>query len=167
MAQSNAFKFANNILTNGGFDAADLVGAAGGTNTPAFRATMSATQTLSNNTQTKVNFNTEDFDIGSCYDTATYRFTPNVAGKYFIGAQVRWQTDTDIDIADTYIYKNGSSVFQGNFTNLRYNNWFIGSVVTMNGTTDYIEIFAVQISGGSVDLRDDGNQFFAYKLTGV
>ncbi len=30
MAQSNAFKFANNILTNGGFDAADLVGAAGG-----------------------------------------------------------------------------------------------------------------------------------------
>jgi hypothetical protein len=30
MAQSNAFKFANNILTNGGYDAADLVGAAGG-----------------------------------------------------------------------------------------------------------------------------------------
>ena len=29
-AQSNAFKFANNILTNGGFDAADLVGAVGG-----------------------------------------------------------------------------------------------------------------------------------------
>jgi len=28
MAQSNAFKFANNILTNGGYDAADLVGAA-------------------------------------------------------------------------------------------------------------------------------------------
>jgi hypothetical protein len=28
--QSNAFKFANNILTNGGYDAADLVGAAGG-----------------------------------------------------------------------------------------------------------------------------------------
>ena len=30
MPQSNAFKFANNILTNGGYDAADLVGAAGG-----------------------------------------------------------------------------------------------------------------------------------------
>ncbi len=30
MAISNAFKFANNILTNGGYDAADLVGAAGG-----------------------------------------------------------------------------------------------------------------------------------------
>jgi hypothetical protein len=28
MPQSNAFKFANNILTNGGYDAADLVGAA-------------------------------------------------------------------------------------------------------------------------------------------
>jgi len=30
MPQSNAFKFANNILTNGGYDAADLVGAAAG-----------------------------------------------------------------------------------------------------------------------------------------
>ncbi len=30
MPQSNAFKFANNILTNGGYDAADLVGAVGG-----------------------------------------------------------------------------------------------------------------------------------------
>ena len=30
MAISNAFKFANNILTNGGYDAADLVGAVGG-----------------------------------------------------------------------------------------------------------------------------------------
>jgi hypothetical protein len=30
MAQSNAFKFANNILTNGGYDAADLVGAVAG-----------------------------------------------------------------------------------------------------------------------------------------
>jgi hypothetical protein len=30
MAISNAFKFANNILTNGGYDAADLVGAADG-----------------------------------------------------------------------------------------------------------------------------------------
>ena len=30
MPISNAFKFANNILTNGGYDAADLVGAAGG-----------------------------------------------------------------------------------------------------------------------------------------
>ncbi len=30
MPQSNAFKFANNILTNGGYDAADLVGTVGG-----------------------------------------------------------------------------------------------------------------------------------------
>ena len=35
MPQSNAFKFANNILTNGGYDAADLVGAAGGAITQA------------------------------------------------------------------------------------------------------------------------------------
>ena len=42
MAQSNAFKFANNILTNGGYDAADLVGAAGGGITEADQWRLSA-----------------------------------------------------------------------------------------------------------------------------
>ena len=45
MPQSNAFKFANNILTNGGYDAADLVGAAGGgiTQADVFRLNTSFT----------------------------------------------------------------------------------------------------------------------------
>jgi hypothetical protein len=45
MPQSNAFKFANNILTNGGYDAADLVGAVGGgiTEADVFRLTTSFT----------------------------------------------------------------------------------------------------------------------------
>ncbi len=136
-------------------------------NTPAFRATMSAAQTIANNTPTKAQFNTEDFDTGSCYDTSLYRFTPNVSGKYFVGANIRWDTGTDIDIANTSIYKNGNIHFSGDFSNIRYNNWFTGSVVTMNGTTDYIEIYVSQIVGGNLDLRSDSNQFFAYKLIGV
>ena len=47
MAQSNAFKFANNILTNGGYDAADLVGAAGGKVLQVVSTTKSDTWTSS------------------------------------------------------------------------------------------------------------------------
>jgi hypothetical protein len=61
MAISNAFKFANNILTNGGYDAADLVGAVGGSSD----YVKLATSTIAANT-TAVTF---DGYFSSTYDT--------------------------------------------------------------------------------------------------
>jgi len=136
-------------------------------NTPAFYASKSAGQTITTGTQTKITFPDETFDTDNCYSTVDSRFTPNVSGKYFVGANVRWDTDVDIDIADTSIYKNGNLFFAGSFSNIRYNNWFIGTVVTLNGTTDYVEIYSQQHSGVSRDTYPNGNQFFAYKLIGV
>ena len=50
---------------------------------PAFEASLSADQTISNNSQTKVQFNTEDLDTNGCYDNSTnYRFTPTVTAKH-------------------------------------------------------------------------------------
>jgi hypothetical protein len=55
MAISNAFKFANNILTNGGYDAADLVGAVGGGGiTEADVMKVTASQNISSGTYTTV-----------------------------------------------------------------------------------------------------------------
>jgi hypothetical protein len=137
-------------------------------NTPSFYAVKGDAQTFATGTGAKVQFNTEIFDTDNCYDpTTNYRFTPTTAGKYFVGASMRWSTDVDIDIAVTTIYKNGSVAFEGSFTNLRYNNWFLGSIVSMNGTTDYLEVYATQYSGSNKDNYTDGNQFFAYKLIGV
>ena len=54
-------------------------------NTPAFFATLSADTTISDDTVTKVAANTEVFDTDSCYDNSSnYRFTPDVAGKYYV-----------------------------------------------------------------------------------
>jgi hypothetical protein len=44
---------------------------AGGTNTPAFKATKNTTTSLTANTYTKVPFNNEIFDTDSCYDNVT------------------------------------------------------------------------------------------------
>mgnify|MGYP001173031320 CR=1 FL=1 len=62
---------------------------AGGNNQPYFAATMSGNQSLSQNSWTKVTFNTETFDQGGNYDhSSNYRFTPGVAGKYYIYSDV-------------------------------------------------------------------------------
>ena len=44
-------------------------------NTPYFQATLSANQTLSDNTLAKAAFEEELLDSAGAYDTSTYRFT--------------------------------------------------------------------------------------------
>ena len=59
----------------------------GGVNTPAFQAKVSSSQSISDDTFTKIQFNTEDFDTDGVYDNSTnYRFTvpSGQAGKYAI-----------------------------------------------------------------------------------
>ena len=138
---------------------------AGGNNTPAFRATLGSSQSISNNSQTKVQFNTEDFDTDSCYDNATnYRFTPTSSGKYFVGLAVRFNTGS-VSITSNFIFKNGSQFYAGEYSSISNNNWFNGTIVTLNGSSDYIEAYCYQNSGGSVNII--AGQFFAYKLIGV
>ena len=56
----------------------------GGANTPMFQANLSGNQSLNAGATTKISFNTETFDTASAYNTSTYRFTPQTAGKYLI-----------------------------------------------------------------------------------
>jgi hypothetical protein len=56
---------------------------------------------------------TELFDTNGYYDAVTnYRFTPLVAGKYFVYGSIECDTSTGtvsaIDSVDSLIYKNGS-----------------------------------------------------------
>jgi hypothetical protein len=55
-------------------------------NTPAFEAYLggSGGQAVSDNTVTLVQANTEVYDTDSAYDTSTYKFTPQTAGKYVV-----------------------------------------------------------------------------------
>jgi hypothetical protein len=179
MAQSNAFKFANNILTNGGYDAADLVGAVGGTNTPAFFAYKSTSQTFADNVNTKIQLDNELFDSDNKYDNATnYRFTPT-AGKYFMFASVQLYSGSSVSNIINGIYKNGSRIaYQALIFNSGVMNegdgqsLTIQTIDTANGT-DYYEIFAQQNNTGNGTVTVDYGAserytfFGAYKLIGA
>jgi len=54
-----------------------------------FHVTMSSSQSLPNNVYTKLNFDTETFDIGSNFNTTNKEFTAPVAGKYWFNTAMR------------------------------------------------------------------------------
>jgi hypothetical protein len=163
--------FANQIKTGGKLDADGLdltdnytftgsVTGAGGVNTPAFHAYLSANQNINSNVNTKVQCNTEIYDTDNCYDNSTnYRFTPTTAGKYYVYANLSGQQDAYvIYYSMPMIYKNGSEIAR--VTNVLGNGAvyghadFVSVVVDMNGSSDYVEFF------GNIDIHVHGQEKF-------
>ncbi len=83
-------------------------------NTPCFEVYLGSDQTgIAHETNTKVQFNTEHFDPQGVFNTSTYRFTPGVAGKYYIYASIlitATNTNNNLSLrrAGATLYKNGA-----------------------------------------------------------
>jgi hypothetical protein len=116
---------------------------------PAFRAYLSANQTVTNATNTKVQLNTEVFDTANCFDpTTNYRFTPNVAGYYQFNVTQGGNATSALIYNFIQIWKNGSQdsiTIYGPYNNSS-NYGALSTLIYMNGTTDYVELYA-QVSG--------------------
>ena len=85
-------------------------GALSGQNYPAFEAYLSANTTVTDATWVKIQANTEVYDTDNAFDNSTnYRFTPQVAGKYFVYASAYCfgNTTNTLVAANLSIYKNG------------------------------------------------------------
>ena len=115
---------------------------------PAFFAYAGSNQTITNNTWTKVQVNTEDLDSGSKYDhSSNYRFTPTVAGRYVFEFSVNIFTSsqTDINYIQVAIYKNGSShvfMYDDYQASRIYGSQTGGSCTITSDTDDYFELYA-------------------------
>ena len=123
---------------------------------PAFSVYMSANQIPSNSVVTKCALDTKVIDTANCFNTSTYRFTPNVAGYYFIsGAVAGYSTGTSLTAAVTLIYKNGAIV-AGAQINGTSNDLVlqpsISQIVYLNGSTDYVELYGLVTASASSQL---------------
>lgn len=117
---------------------ADLAANVAG-NGPAFSAYLGGSQTVSNATWTKVQISTELFDTNGNFDTATYRFTPSVAGYYQMNiCWVAYAVSTAIQLA---IYKNGSNFLVPSQTPASTPTTSASCLLYANGTTDYFEFY--------------------------
>ena len=148
----------------------------GGNLKPAFSAILSANQTASDASWTKVQLNTEILDSDGTYDNSSnYRFTPASTGYYLINAGTTLKF-TENTVVDSYmsIYKNGSqgalSEEYGNSSSKEtWRNHNLSIVVNVTSTSDYYELYAYgDPSSGSVTIQGDSTVqktfFNAFKL---
>lgn len=107
-----------------------------------------ATNTLASNTWTKVICGSEDWDNGGWYDTSTSRFTPQTAGIYRVGGYVQLLDNLDAgEVLEVAVYKNGSvwrMVGWGTSGSTQVSAGAGHCLVSLNGSTDYVELWALQ-----------------------
>ena len=114
------------------------------TNTPTFNAYQNAAvgTTLTQNTFTKVVFDSEYYDTDSAFSSGRFTVPSGEAGKYFFSSSITMRTAlAEIQI---YLYKNGSGWLRGGSMNSN-----IGSTQTVTGAIDlsvgdYVEVFVNQ-----------------------
>ena len=144
---------------------------AGGVNTPAFMATLSANFTCNDQQTTRVQFDTEAYDIGNCFDSTSTvgRFTvpTGEGGKYFFSAQLMIAASGSVvHRSDIYLYKNGSEIalntgFDSN--NTQFNVFAHINIPLVLSAGDYIDVYNYNdVSTGTPSARPGsfGNKSF-------
>ena len=144
-------------------------------NTPSFTATLTSDTSISDDTVTLIPCDSELFDTDNAYDNTAgnYKFTPQVAGKYFVFvyAQANASSGQGGDF-NAYIYKNGSQIHvsEYNFTDGAASRLSASasSIVDMNGSTDYIQGYVLSnVFSGTPTLKADTNKktrFGAFRI---
>lgn len=104
-------------------------------------------------------------DPASWFVDATDRITPLIAGVYVCGMAVQWAANAGA-IAYATVLKNGATVVTKNTSNLATaganSSIQTMGLISMNGSTDYLNAVCYQSSGGAVNAG--ARQFFAYLL---
>jgi hypothetical protein len=145
----------------------------GGTNTPAWFVTKTATQSLSSNTVTTVVFETEEVDSDNAFSSNQFTVPSGGAGKYFAFGQVRFESATNFAYINAFIVKNSTDVvaaWNSNNNPDGYTTITVHCIVDL-AETDTLKLQARQQSGSALNLSytDRGHvvYFGGYKLIGV
>lgn len=149
-------------------------------NMPTFRAINNATQTLSLSTLTLVNLQTENWDTASAFNntastvtlngisTPAYAFAPPVAGYYQVSCSVSAGGSSGQLRILASLYKNGSPFEYGtNLTGTIAYSTSNSYLVYLNGTSDYIQMYAYIQSSSTAILDNAGCSFSATLVRGA
>ena len=136
-------------------------------NMPAFSVYLSASQTVTSTSVTKVAFNTKQFDTNTNFDTVTnYRFTPTIAGYYQLNAAI-YASATAQTNGNIQFWKNGALYTYGSALSASGNNQCVnGSVIMyLNGSTDYVELYGRVDGTGTCQFQ--GGALYLTQFSGV
>lgn len=131
--------------------------------TPTFsgcKLTHSSNQSISSNTATTLNFDTETYDTDGFHESVTHpdRITIPSDGYYRLTAFIEWATSTSQDIRGVSIFRNGTTTKESgaNVTPPGTNSsaWLVGCSVTVHAVaTDFFIVRAFQVSSGALNVN--------------
>ena len=106
-------------------------------------------------------------------EASTYKFTPNVAGKYMLMAKWRqevqgvsnFQIRIEKNEQGTSSYTYPNVIFQ-NDRPFNYDQTYTGGILEANGSTDNFRVRVYSDSGGDIS-ASFGTYFAGYKLIGA
>ena len=162
-------------IAQGGTGAATLA-AAGLSNVPAFYIFLSANQTISTGTWTKLTLDSELYDTDSAFASNKFTVPAGQAGKYFFSFGGGTSSLTNSTTAAMRIYKNGSAMdnsFVRSYPNSSTGAYPHKSVIYDLAVSDYIELYGQHTYGSDRDFVGDSTGTASYtflsgqKLIGV
>ena len=153
----------------------DSVGRMNITNQPRFFSYLSGRFPSSGNItgNSIVAFNSTNQNVGSGFDTSTYRYTAPIAGTYVFGMQLRCANNNGVRVARAVLRKNGGQQWDlafigGSYSGNPYDHPSMQGTTIINANAN--DYFDVQISSElsfSGDLYVDGglrSNFWGYLL---
>ena len=142
-------------------------------NTPMVGVRKSSSQTLSDNTQTKITFDIEDFDTDSAFASNKFTVPSGKAGKYYLFASVDLlESDSDMESHNIYFFKNGSASVSHVFNNtsaskIRRISTYFGTIFDLSAS-DYMEIYFQFVgtagNAASIKANNAATFFGGYKI---
>jgi hypothetical protein len=119
-------------------------------NGPAFKAYPNTATSVTGVTQTKVTLDAVVFDTNSNFSSS--RFTPTAAGYYLITGTISITATNVIGLLAS-IWKNGVAIAYGS-SQVRANalRSTATDIVYLNGSTDYVELYAYHETAGSTNI---------------
>jgi hypothetical protein len=108
---------------------------------PYFSANLSANQTVTAGTATVLSANTTIFDSNSWYNNTTFKYTPQLAGKYRVNARIVCApTSSTLSLCSASILKNGAAYSTSTSTTAATQVALSSdAIIAMNGSTDFIQ----------------------------
>ena len=124
---------------------------------PVFEGRQTVAQSIPNGTPTGVTYDTNDVDTDTGHSTVTNttRYTGKTGGRFQLSGGIGFAANATGRRAAQW-YRNGSAVNAGSamMPATAANDCALAArtiTVFLNGTTDYIELFAYQESGGALN----------------
>ena len=166
-------------------DTINLAGAtyaAAGVNTPAFAVSKSASQAITNNTATKITFDTEYLDTASAFASNKFTCPAGQAGNYIMKMSLLFYKNAGNYIKATELaaYKNGGPLSYGNDLGPANHSYISDSgdaditqiqaqtsfLVTL-AENDYVECYgkAITVNSGNPSVYNYYTSWHGFKIT--